>query len=187
MRAAWTVIAALFLCLAVAAGGWLRYHSARYDAMIEQAAARNGIDFYLAKAVVYEESWFRPGIRGPSGEVGLMQVSMAAATDFATRKGFPAPYPERLEEPELNMEIGCWYLKQSLDRYRNAPEPVLFALLRYNAGEARSERWLQLSLAKPVSPGMSPESHYLSLVDFPKTREYVRRILQRYRSHNFWF
>jgi len=163
------------------------YHTSRYDYIIGQAAARNGLDFYLVKALIFEESWFRPGIRGPAGELGLMQVTRAAASDFASKKGFPQFYDARLLEPELNLEIGCWYLGRSLEHYRNSPQPVLFALLRYNAGETRSDNWLKLATSTPCPPGMSPEDCYLSLVDFPKTRAYVRRILQRTRSRNFWY
>jgi hypothetical protein len=32
-----------------------------------------------------------------------------------------------------------------------------------------------------------PENYYLSLVNFPTTRDYVRHILRRSRSHNYWF
>jgi soluble lytic murein transglycosylase len=174
----------LVLALPVA---WLHRHITRYDYIIGQAAARNGVDFYLVKALIFEESWFRPTIRGQMGETGLMQVSKAAAADFAAKKGFPAFYEARLLEPELNVEVGCWYLRQSLDRYENAPEPMLFALLRYNAGAVRADGWLRQAQSKPVPEGMSAERYYLSLVDLPKTREYVRRILQRWRSHNYWF
>jgi soluble lytic murein transglycosylase len=116
-----------------------------------------------------------------------MQITAAAAADFSARKGFPQFYEARLFEPELNVEIGCWYLRQSLDRYKHSPEPMVFALLRYNAGEVRADQWLRLVLAKPAPAGMSEERYCLSLVDYPKTRDYVRRILQRARSHNFWF
>lgn len=177
-----------FSLLASAAGmGWLYHHITRFDHIISQASARNGVDFYLVKALIFEESWFRPDIIGPAGEVGLMQITAAAAADFSARKGFPPFYEARLFEPELNVEIGCWYLRQSLERYRHSPEPMIFALLRYNAGEVRTDQWLRLVLAKPVPAGMSEERHCLSLVDYPKTRDYVRRILQRARSRNFWF
>ena len=182
-------IIVLGLSLLVPAGGigWLDRHLARFDHIISQASARNGVDFYLVKALIFEESWFRPDIRGSSGEVGLMQITAAAAADFSARKGFPPFYEARLFEPELNVEIGCWYLRQSLDRYKHSPEPMVFALLRYNAGEVRADQWLRLVLAKPAPAGMSEERYCLSLVDYPKTRDYVRRILQRARSHNFWF
>ncbi|MBZ5495193.1 MAG: transglycosylase SLT domain-containing protein [Acidobacteriia bacterium] len=178
----------LVVLLAAAAGSWLNYRTTRFDEIIGQAAAQNDVDFYLVKAIVYEESWFRPEIQGASGELGLMQVTMRAATDFTAHNGFPPINDEmRLLEPRLNVEIGCWYLRQSLDLYKLSPDPVLFALLRYNAGEARADNWLRLAVSKPVPAGASPENYYLSLVDFPITRNYVRRILQRSRSRNYWF
>ena len=182
LRAAWLVLPIL-----LAGMGWMYFRTSRYDHIIEQASARNGINFYLTKALVFQESWFRPDIRGGSGELGLMQVSMAAASDFSTRKGFLPFYEERLLEPELNVEIGCWYLRQSIERYKNTPSPELFALLRYNAGQARADAWAKQALSSSVPPGIAPERYYLSLVDIPKTREYVRSILQRSRNHQFWF
>jgi len=124
------IVCALLLLAAAAAIGGLQYYTSRYDDIISKAAARNGVDFYLVKSLIYEESWFRSGIRGSAGEMGLMQITPAAASDFAGHKGFPALEDERLLEPELNLEIGCWYLQKSLQHYRNSPEPVLYALLR---------------------------------------------------------
>jgi soluble lytic murein transglycosylase len=166
---------------------WLQVHMTRYDDTIMLGAARNGVDFYLAKALIFEESWFEAASRGPAGEVGLMQITKAAAADFSTRRGFMQFDEARLLEPELNVEIGCWYLRQSLDRYKESPDPVLFALLRYNAGALRADAWLAKGLSKPVPSGVLPERYYLSMVDIPGTREYAHRILRRYHSRNFWF
>ena len=187
MRRSTIMFAGVALLALAVAGAWLHYQTTRYDEIILQAAVRNGVDFYLVKAIVSEESWFRPNIRGSAGEIGLMQVTRAAAADFAAKKGLPPFYDERLLEPELNLEIGCWYLRQSLERYKNSPAPQLFALLRYNAGAARADNWLQSATSKPVPAGIIRERFYLSLVDLPKTREYVQSVLQRSRSHNFWF
>ena len=187
MRGRIAVLILLALCILAVAGIWLNQRTAQYDEIICQTAVRYGIDFYLVKAIIYEESWFRPDIRGASGELGLMQVTMGAATDFTSRNGFPSIGEAQVLEPHLNVEIGCWYLKQSLDRYRHSPDPVLFALLRYNAGEVRADNWLRISMTKPVPRGVPPQTHYLSLVDFPTTRDYVRRILKRFKSRNFWF
>jgi soluble lytic murein transglycosylase len=181
------IISGICLLAAVLVLSWLHQRSTRFDFIISQAAARNGVDFYLAKSLIYEESWFRPGSRGPAGEVGLMQITQAAAADFAAKTGFPEHRIDELIEPGLNVEIGCWYLKNSLDHYKDSPHPELFALLRYNAGESRAANWLRKALAAPVPPGIPPEQYYLSLVDYPKTRAYVRRILKRYRSRNFLF
>jgi|WetSurMetagenome_2_1015567.scaffolds.fasta_scaffold34361_3 soluble lytic murein transglycosylase len=181
------VLAMPMLGALAVAFGCLIWHVSRFDEIIEMAAARNGVDFYLAKAVIYEESWFRPGIRGAAGEFGLMQIMKPAAADFAAGKGL-APFSEdMLLEPRVNIEIGCWYLGQSLDRYKNSPAPMVYALLRYNAGEARTDAWLKLVLDRTAPASVSTEQSCLSLVDYPKTKDYVRRILQRMRSHNFIF
>ena len=102
-----------------------------------------------------------------------------------SKKDSPNIPREELIEPELNVEIGCWYLENSLELYKDSPHPALFALLRYNAGESRANNWLRLALSSPPPAGTAPEQHYLSLVDYPKTRAYVSRILKRYRSRNY--
>ncbi len=186
MRRILAVIVVLLL-ISAAAGSWVYRHTSRYDFVIAQTAARYELDFYLVKALIHEESWFRAGIRGPAGEYGLMQITKAAASDFAARKGFPPIGDDRLLEPELNVEIGCWYLKQSIEHYRDSPQPVLFALLRYNAGESRADEWLKRALSNSPPPGELPEDYYLSSVDFPKTRAYAQRILHRARSANFLY
>jgi soluble lytic murein transglycosylase len=180
-------LAGAIIFAAAALVGGLHYYTSRYDYIISQAAARNNLDFCLVKSIIFEESWFRSGSRGSAGEMGLMQITRAAAADFTTRKGFPPLQDERLLEPELNVEIGCWYLRESLELYRNSPQPELFALLRYNAGESRANNWLRLATKAPLPSGMEPQNHYLSFVDFPTTRLYAARILKRSRTRNFWF
>jgi soluble lytic murein transglycosylase len=183
-----TVVIVAILLIASAGYLFWRHHvTSRYDYIISQAAARNGLDFYLVKALIYEESGFRPEIHGSAGELGLMQITAAAASDFTTHKGFPPLNENQRMEPALNVEIGCWYLKRSIERYRDSPNPILFALLRYNAGEKRADNWLKLALSASPQEGISREELYLSVVDFPKTRAYARRILKRAKTQNYWF
>src|SRR5262245_60690311 len=105
LRRSFTLVL-LVLAVLLVALVWLHSRTTAYDDRIAQAAARNRLDFDLIKALIYEESWFRPDIRGGAGELGLMQVSMAAARDFAAGTGFPPPTEERVLEAALNIEIG---------------------------------------------------------------------------------
>ena len=177
----------LILIVSTASLSWLHYHTSRYDPLISQAAARNGLSFHLVKALIYEESWFRSNVHGSAGELGLMQVTAAAAADFTAYTGLPALNEDQLLEPKLNLDVGCWYLKRSMEHYRNSPHPILFALLRYNAGEKRADTWLKLALSAPPREDISEEERFLSVVDFPKTRAYARRILERAKTRNYWF
>lgn len=187
MRRAAGIAGALAAALGVGVAGWLHYRTTVYDHRIALSAAQNGIDFDLVKALIYEESWFRSDIRGGAGELGLMQVSRAAAADFAARRGFPPLTEAKILEPALNIEIGSWYLRQSLDQYRQSPAPLVFALVRYNAGEARADQWLRTVRSRPPPAGMSMEDYCLSVIDYPKTRAYAARILRRHRSGRIWF
>lgn len=185
-RRLWIAAASLVFIL-LASGAWLHYRTVRYDHWIRRSAADHDLDFHFVKSLIYEESWFRAQARGRSGEIGLMQITPAAAGEYAARKGLPPIAEQSLLEPQLNIEVGCWYLGQSVKMYRGSPHPLLYALFRYNAGESRADAWLKAAREHPPSPGDSPEEHYLSLVDFPKTRTYTQRILARYRSRTFWF
>jgi len=181
------IIIGILLVVSAVSLAWLYHHTSRHDYIISQAAARNGLDFHLVKALIYEESWFRSEIHGSAGELGLMQLTAAAASDFTSYTGFPPINENQRIEPALNVEIGCWYLNRSVERYKNSPHPILFALLRYNAGEKRADNWLKLALSAPPREGISEEELYLSVVDFPKTRAYARRILTRAKTRNYWF
>ena len=87
----------------------------RYDELIVKAARRNGVDPCLIKAVIWKESRFDKRARGLKGEVGLMQIMPdLAAADWARVKGFRTPSRGALFDPELNIEIGSWYLSRAL-------------------------------------------------------------------------
>ena len=59
---------------------------------IREAAARHNIDSRLVRALIYEESRFRPGAIGRAGEVGLMQVMPnKSAVDWARSHRVPGP------------------------------------------------------------------------------------------------
>ena len=72
----------LTLLILLTAAYWMHRRTTRYDELIALSASRYNLDFYLVKALIYEESWFRPDIRGSAGELGLMQVTRGAAADF---------------------------------------------------------------------------------------------------------
>jgi soluble lytic murein transglycosylase len=112
-----------------------------------------------------------------------MQIMPYVGQEFWTRHHRPGAYDaEMLLDPALNIQVGCWYLRDSLDLYAHLPDPLPYALARYNAGQSRVSRWLSLQEA-------NSQADFLEVVDFPKTREYVRRIIHRAEKRSdfyFW-
>ena len=150
-----------------------RFH--RYDAMIEDAARKNGVDPLLLKALVWRESEFHPDKTGTSGERGLMQVSQAAAKDWVQAHKVETYQPADLFAPRMNLEIGSWYLKKALTHWAAKDDPVPFALAEYNAGRATVDRWIATTKQGEATTAADLRTH----IGFPSTHSYVETILKR--------
>ncbi len=151
----------------------------QYDAVISRVSEKSGVEFDLLKAVIWQESRFGAHKIGTSGERGLMQVTEAAAADWAKANDVANFEPEKLFEPETNLSVGAWYLKRALDHYRNKDRPLSFALTEYNAGRTRVKRWI----GKPEA-GESPMSaEKMKQKSFDSTRDYVESIERRYEYY----
>lgn len=96
--------------------------------IIDRAAAREGVDARLARALIQVESAYQPQARSRKGAMGLMQLM----PDTARRYAVSNPY-----DPGANIQAGMRHLKSLIDRFEELP----LALAAYNAGEAAVERF----------------------------------------------
>ncbi len=146
----------------------------RFAEEIHAAAGKYGLDSRLVRALVYEESRFRPGAVGRAGEVGLMQIMPdKAAIDWARANNVPCPERGVLFSPRVNLEIGCWFLSDGMRRFRKYKHAVELALARYNAGLTRANAW------KP----QNPDDEVIDRITIASTRQYVKNIMKRYRKY----
>ena len=133
----------------------LRY-PLRYEAVVRGHARNYDLDPALIAAVIYQESRFRPGVRSPSGAIGLMQILPATARGIAVRTGGTRFEVSDLYDPEINVRYGSWYLRHLLDRYRDER----LALAAYNAGQRNVDAWRRRGVE----------------IQFAETRHYVERV-----------
>ena len=150
----------------------------RYWENIQKISRRRGIDPQLVRAVIFQESRFKREAIGKKGEIGLMQIMVdRAASDWARVKKYPLPSAGALYDPELNIEIGSWYLGRALRRWRNFKESVPLALCEYNAGLTRARKWQPETSTGDV----------ISRIRINSTKQYVKDILKRYQKYkNEW-
>jgi soluble lytic murein transglycosylase len=154
----------------------------RYDAQIRVASQRYGVDPLLIRAVIWQETRFRLNKVGRVGELGLMQVRPTTALDWARSEKRVDFRTEQLADPQINILVGGWYLARALRHWQDTDNPYAFALAEYNAGRRNALRWVD-----PARPRSARA--FLSRIDFPKTRKYVRETLDRialYRSGVPW-
>jgi peptidoglycan lytic transglycosylase len=186
----------LGLCLLAAAGvlAARRYWTTRYDKLITATAEQHGLDPALVKAIVYEESFFVPRARSSQNAVGLMQITpvvaqewveavrarslsdaAAAITSKTPLSGTEQGFEETLCDPAVSLHVGCWYLQSLFKRYRDEADPLAFSLAAYNAGPSNVERWAPDGERSKIS-----RDEFIVRIDFPVTRNYVQKIIQRY-------
>ena len=187
-RRALIFVAALLLV----AGGFTlyafnEYWKHRFDPLINRHASFYNLDADLVWSVIYEETYFRPWMRGGAAEVGLMQVTPVVAREWAAETGLRelARQTERdtaglLSDPERNIQIGCWYLEKTARPYRDEPAALAKMLAAYNAGPSRVADW---SRSSNGAPGNEPitEAAFIERIRISSTRAYVTSILERYR------
>jgi soluble lytic murein transglycosylase len=145
---------------------------ARDVELLARIARAAGLDPALVAAVVLQESAFNPLAVSSAGARGLLQLMPATAEEVAGRIGFPGFREDRLFDPEVNLRLGCAYLRDLLDRLGS----LHAALAAYHAGASRAKRW--------AAPGDDPEGErYIERIPIPDTRGYVKRILANVRLY----
>jgi len=101
----------------------------RFEALIQETAARHEVDVKLVKAIIRAESYFDPNATSRVGASGLMQLMPATARQYGVTD---------IYSPPQNIEAGVRHLKYLLQRY---PDNLAHAVAAYNAGEDAVDRY----------------------------------------------
>jgi peptidoglycan lytic transglycosylase len=110
----------------------------------------------LLAAVIEQESKFDANARSSAGAVGLMQLQPATAKGIAKYTGGSKFVLSDLDDPEINIRYGAWYLHHLMKKYGSEQ----LALAAYNAGQQNVDQW------RAAGEG----------IQFSETRAYVDRV-----------
>lgn len=146
-----------------------------YPAEVASGSVASRVEAELIRAVIREESHFRPASRSGAAARGLMQFVIATAHDVAGRLGLGEIQPDDLYRPDLSVALGARYLADLLETFGGEAGPAVAA---YNAGTPAAKAWRR-------SAGSGEVEKFLAAVAYPETRAYVRRVVgswARYRQ-----
>ncbi|MBQ7265635.1 MAG: lytic transglycosylase domain-containing protein [Firmicutes bacterium] len=133
--------------------------------IINKYSEKYSLDPALVCAVINTESGFNENVTSHKGARGLMQL-MPDTIDWAVEqmpyKNFSYTY---VNEPDVNINIGCWLLKYLLDYYDGDED---LAIAAYNAGLGTVNKWLK-------DENVSTKGT-LTDIPFKETRNYVKKI-----------
>jgi soluble lytic murein transglycosylase len=152
-------------------------NSNKFNRLIVQKARKYYLDPNLVKAVIWRESDFNANAVGNKGEIGLMQIiPKASVKDWENYYNINLSEKGILFNPNLNIEIGCWYLAWCRRHWRKYKEPEVLMLAEYNAGYANVKKWLN----KPKKE--SDET--VDKIEFKSTKKYVKNIMNQYKKYS---
>jgi soluble lytic murein transglycosylase len=184
----WKVILAVFFVLLLFGGlfflifGYDRVvYPLKYRLEIIRAGEEFGVDAALIASVINAESGFNERAVSSKGAVGLMQLLPSTAewviqkmrkqnvniSSYSAEELFnPQTNSGQLFDPNLNIQVGTFYLSYLLNKFEN----VDVALAAYNAGPTNVRKWLK-------DPALS-ENGVLSDIPFDETRDYIDSVLE---------
>ncbi|HHY71220.1 MAG TPA: lytic transglycosylase domain-containing protein [Thermoanaerobacterales bacterium] len=149
---------------------FMRYiYPLRYEESIVRYSVEHGVDPYLVISVIKVESNFSPKVVSKQGAIGLMQLMPKTALWAAEKMEIKNIKVEDLQNPDLNIRIGAWYLASLLDEFNGN---ITLALAAYNGGRGNVAKWIQKGRLEQKQEAEIP---------FPETRNFVTRVKKSYK------
>ena len=143
----------------------------KYESIISKYSKEYKIDKYLVMGIISAESKFNENAVSHKNAKGLMQLKDETAMwcidsfDISTN----------CSQNELNINIGCAYLRYLLDKYDGNTKTALAA---YNAGEGNVSNWLS---------DQNSEKSVLKSIPYKETKKYVETVEERVKIYRFLY
>jgi soluble lytic murein transglycosylase-like protein len=120
--------------------------------------------------MIREESGYDADAISHAGAYGLMQIMPVTGEDVAQRLKINSFEPKMLFEPEINIQIGTWYMKNLMDTFDNNHALVSGA---YNGGQGRMKQWLE-------ELNLSDMDEFIEDIPIDETRRHIKKVMDSY-------
>jgi soluble lytic murein transglycosylase len=147
---------------------WRLAYPLHYKDQLLRYARSRDLDLFFLAALIRQESEFDPRAVSRAKAIGLTQVLPSTGRELSRKLGYQRFSPAMLYRPEVNLNLGTYYLRQLVDTLEGHVEA---ALASYNAGLSRARLWL--SWAQYREP-----AEYIETIPITETRNYVAIVLR---------
>lgn len=148
----------------------------KYKEYVDKYSYEYDVDPLLVLAVIKGESNFDSKAESVKGAKGLMQIMNSTGEWISEEVGMQEFSPDMLFEEEINIRLGCWYIK-NLEREFGDLDLVLAA---YNAGSGHVTKWLQ-------DEKYSRNGEILTYIPFAETKKYVDKVKTNYNVYKHFY
>jgi soluble lytic murein transglycosylase len=127
--------------------------------------------------MIRTESGFDPKAESHKGAKGLMQITDQTGLWGAQEIGIKDYHSQRLFEPDINIQIGAWYVRRLLNQYKG---DLTLTLAAYNGGSGNVARWLGDSR-------YSEDGKTLNHIPFKETKQYVKKVRKNLKQYQKFY
>lgn len=174
------ILAFLVLIAGLAVVGYHMYirenYPLEYTEQIKKYSAEYQLDPVWVASLIRKESKYQVKAKSNKGAMGLMQIMPDSGAWIAGKMGI-AYSDDRLNDPDYNIRMGCYYLRYLLDRFDGVKDTALAA---YNGGPTNVAKWLK-------DTNYSTDRKTLSAIPLGETADYVRGINQYYEKYEKYY
>lgn len=147
-----------------------RLYPLYYVDLLQKHTTTYEIDPLFVAAMIREESRYNADVVSYAGAIGLMQIMPANGPEFASRLKIPRFNTKMLYDPDINIQMGSWYMKSLMDQFDNNHALVAGA---YNGGPGRMRRWIA---AKQI-PDLD---EFIEDIGIDQTRRHIKKVIDSY-------
>lgn len=124
----------------------------------------------LILSVIRRESAFRQDAYSRSNAIGLMQIMPKTGRGIANDLAELWLNEKQLEDKNLNVKYGTFYLTYLANRFNNN---YVYMLSAYNAGPNRTQKWITEFNALDLD-------FFVAQIPYEETRKYIPYVLENY-------
>lgn len=146
------------------------YYPYGYKELVQKYSAQYNLDPLFTLAVMRQESLFMSDAGSYAGAQGLMQIMPSTGEGIAKQIGISNYTVNILLDPETNIRMGTFYLRQQLD---NFGQNEFYCVGAYNGGPSRMSGWVS-------ERGNMDIDEFIESISYEQSREYVKIVMGNY-------
>ncbi len=144
-----------------------------FEERVKFFSRKYALDEFLVYSVIREESHFDREAVSVSDARGLMQLLPSTALETAPKAGLSGFETSQLFSPDINLELGCYYLNWLLEIFGGN---FAVSLAGYNGGPTSAKTWYEKNGALEID-------EFVEEIPFEQSRNYVKKILRSYAAY----
>ena len=171
------LIVSLCILVSLILVGTYTLYPKQYSQIVDEISNQYELDPLFVYAVIWTESKFDTNAVSRSGAKGLMQIMDTTGkwgAEICEIKNYSS---EKLFDPSINIQIGCWYISKLIKQYEGDIE---MALAAYNAGSGNVAKWKS-------NTAYSSDGKTIHTIPFRETDNYVKRVKFTYAIYKLLY